>query len=123
MTMPVVIKIIGAVLVLLAVLYLIKPDVTKGIIGFFKKGKRLYLTGLLRLALAVIFLLAARECRTPAVIIVLGILFLLGGLLIFVLGPEKLRPMLEWFQRQSPILLRALGLISLAIGAVIIYAA
>jgi len=123
MTMPVVIKIIGVVLVLLAVLYLIKPDVTKGIIGFFKKGKRLYLAGLLRLAFAVIFLLAASQCYIPAVIIVLGILFLLGGLLIFVLGPEKLRPMLEWWQRQSPILLRILGLITLAVGALIIYAA
>ena len=123
MTMPVVIKIIGAVLVLLAVLYLIKPDATKAIIGFFKKGKRMYIAGLIRLVLAVIFLLAARECHIPAVIIVLGILFLLGGLLIFVLGPARIRPMLEWFQRQSPVLLRVLGLITLAIGALIIYAA
>jgi len=121
--MPVVIKIIGSVLVLLAVLYLIKPDVTKGLIGFFKEGKRLYLAGLLRLVLAVIFLLAASQCYVPAVIIVLGILFLLGGLLIFVLGPGKLRPMLEWWQRQSPLLLRIIGLITLAIGALIIYAA
>jgi len=123
MTMPLVIKIIGVVLVLLSVLYLIKPEVAAGLIGFFKKGKRLYLAGLIRLVLAAVFLISARECRSQSVVIVLGILFLLGGLLIFALGPDKLRPMLEWFQKQSPLVLRLLGLVTLAFGAVIIYAA
>ena len=121
--MDTVIKIIGIVIVAMAVVLLVRPDVIKRLLEFFKKGKRLYIPGLIRLALAVVFLLSARECDITWVIIVLGILFLISALVIFVLGPEKLRPMMDWYQRQSLILLRVIAVIPLAIGAIIIYCA
>jgi len=102
---------------------LLKPDVMKRIIEFFKQGRRMYFAGLVRFVLAVVFLLAASDCKMPWVIIVFGILFIIGGLLIFILGPEKVRSMLEWWQKQSVFILRVLALITLAVGAIIVYAA
>jgi uncharacterized protein YjeT (DUF2065 family) len=90
---------------------------------FFKQGKRLYFAGLIRFALAIIFLLGARECDITWVIAAFGILFIISGLLIFTLGLEKLRAILDWYQKQPLLLLRVLALIALAVGAVIIYAA
>ena len=121
--MDIVVKIVGIVIVFLAALLLIKPDIMKQMLAFFKQGKRIYIAGLVRSVLAVIFLLAARECHIPWVIIILGILFLISGLSIFVIGPVKLKPMLDWFQNKSAIFLRAMAVIILAIGAVIIYSA
>jgi uncharacterized protein YjeT (DUF2065 family) len=121
--MDTVIKIIGIVIVAMAVLLLVRPDVMKRLLEFFKKGKRLYIPAVIRLALAIVFLLSARECDITWVIVVLGIVFLLSALLIFVLGPDKLRPMMDWYQRQSLILLRIIAVIPLAIGAIIIYCA
>ena len=60
--MDIVIKIMGIVLVFLAVLYLLKPDIMKSLMEFFKQGKRIYFAGLIRIVLAIVFLLAAREC-------------------------------------------------------------
>jgi Sec-independent protein translocase protein TatA len=54
------------------------------------------------------------------VIIAIGILLLISGTLVLVLGPNKLRPMIGWFQKQSGVLARAMALIVLAIGVVII---
>jgi hypothetical protein len=121
--MDTVIKIIGIIIVAIAIIFLVKPTVVKLIVGFFKKGSRVYVAGLARLALAVVFLLGARECDITWVILIFGILFLISGLLVFMLGPAKIGRMLDWYQRQSLLLCRATAVIILAVGAVIIYAA
>ena len=118
-----VIKIIGIVFVAIAIVYILKPDVMKRLFEFFKKGNRLYVAAPVRLALGVVFLLGARECKQFWVILAIGILLLISGTLVLVLGPNKLRPMIEWFQKQSGVLLRAMALIVLAIGVVIIISA
>jgi len=121
--MDTVIKIIGIVFVVMTIVYLLKPDVMKWLMEFFKKGKRMYFAALIRFVLAVVFLLAARECDITWVIVVFGILFLISGLLIFILGPERIKSMIDWYQKQSVLLLRVMAVIGLAIGAIIIYAA
>ena len=121
--MDIVIKIIGIVFVFIGIVYLLKPEVMKWLMEFFKKGKRIYLAGLIRLALEVIFLLAARECDIHWIIVTFGVLFLISGILLFMIGPEKFKSMIEWWQKQSALLLRVLALITLAVGAVIIWAA
>lgn len=123
MGMDIIIRSLGIVIVVVGIVYLLRPDVMKWLIEFFKQGKRIYFAGLIRLALAVIFLLSARECKHFWVIFAFGILFLIGGLLIFILGPEKFRRILDWYQKQSALLLRVIAVIALAIGAIIIYSA
>jgi uncharacterized protein YjeT (DUF2065 family) len=118
-----VIKIIGIVFVAIAIVYILKPDVMNRLFEFFKKGNRLYVAAPIRLGLAVVFLVGAGECKNKWVIIAIGILLLISGILVLVLGPNKLRPMIEWFQKQSGVLHRAMALIVLAIGVVIIISA
>jgi len=121
--MDIVIKSLGIVFALIGIVYLLKPNVMKWLMEFFKQGKRIYFAGLIRLALAVVFLVGARECRWFWIIFAFGILFLIGGLLIFILGPEKTKRMLEWWQKQSVLLLRVTAVLTLVFGAIIIYSA
>jgi len=123
MTMSTVIKIIGVVIVLLGVLYLVRPSVLKVLLEFFRKGSLIYVVGLIRLALAVVFLLAATKCSVPIVITVFGVLFMVSGLATFMLGPKRLVPVIDWFLKQPPWVLRILGVITSALAGVIIYAA
>ncbi|MBN2456016.1 MAG: hypothetical protein JXB29_05695 [Sedimentisphaerales bacterium] len=46
-----------------------------------------------------------------------------GSLLIFVLGPARVRLIIQWWQSKPIALLRAAGLIAIAFGAIIIYCA
>ncbi len=117
------IKIIGLVIVAIGIVYILKPGVMKRIFEFLKKGNRLYVAAPIRLALAVVFLIGARECGHFWAIFVLGILFLISAILVLVLGPRKLVPMIEWFQGQSEILQRIVALIVLAVGVIIIISA
>jgi len=121
--MDIVVKIVGIAIVFVGVVYLLKPRILNRLMEFFKKGKRIYFAGLIRLTLAIVFLLAARECDITWVIAAFGILFLISGLLIFMLGLERLKAILDWWQEQSVLLLRVIAVIALAIGAVIIYSA
>ena len=121
--MDIVIKIIGIVFVFIGIVNLLKPEVMKWLMGFCKQSSRIYFAAIIRFGLAVVFLLAARECKNFWVIFAFGILFIISGLLIFLLGAEKLRSMIEWLQARPALLLRVLGLIVLVVGAVIIWAA
>ena len=123
MRIVIVIKSLGILFVLMGIAYLLRPDIIKRFMGFFKKGKRIYFAGLLRFALAVVFLVAARECRYPWIIFASGLIFLVGGLLIFMLGPEKIRRILDWYEQQPALIFRVIALIVLAFGAVIIFSA
>jgi len=56
---------------------------------FLKEGKHIRFGGLIRLALVVVFLLVHREGRDLWMIFAFGILFLISGLVTFILGPAK----------------------------------
>ncbi len=78
--MDIVVKGLGIVFVVLAIVYFLKPDVMKWLMEFFKQGKRIYFAGLIK-------------------------------------------SIIDWWQKQSLLLLRAIALIALAVGAIIIYSA
>jgi uncharacterized protein YjeT (DUF2065 family) len=123
MDMVIVIKSLGIVFALIGFVYLIKPNILKGLMGFSKKGKRIYFAGLIRFVLAVIFLLAATQCRKPKIIGAFGILFLLSGVLIFVLGPDTIRRIFDWYEKQSTVIFRIIASIVIAVGIVILFSA
>jgi energy-coupling factor transporter transmembrane protein EcfT len=107
----------------MTIVYFLKPDIMKRLMEFFKQGRRMYFAAMIRLVLAVVFLLAARQCRHFWVIFVFGVLFIISGLLVFILGLEKVKSYISWWQKQPLVLLRVVALIGLAIGAIIIYSA
>ncbi|OHB77562.1 MAG: hypothetical protein A2Z25_14500 [Planctomycetes bacterium RBG_16_55_9] len=123
MDIVIVIKGLGVLFVLIGVAYLLKPKVLKTLMSFFKKGKRIYVAGLIRFALAVVFLLAATQCRKPTIIGAFGVLFLLSGLLIFVLGPPTIRRIFDWYEKQPTLLYRIIASIVIVVGAIIIFSA
>jgi uncharacterized protein YjeT (DUF2065 family) len=123
MSIVIAIKSIGMLIALMGIVYLLRPDIIKKLMKFFGKGKRIYFSGILRLALSVVFLVGARECRYFTIILASGIIFLVGGLLIFLLGPEKIRKILDWYQEQPALIFRIIAVIVLVFGVIIILSA
>ena len=118
--MDIAIKSLGIIITLMGVAYLLRPGMIKHLMDFFKKDSRIYLPGLLRLALAVVFFLGARECRYPWIIFASGVIFLAGGILIFALGPKRVRWLLDWYEDQPMLVFRVIALVVLVFGAIII---
>ena len=123
MTINIIIKALGVLLILLGIVFMIKPQAVKWLMEFINKGKRIYGASVLRFVCGVIFLLGAGQSRHKWIIAVLGILFLLGGLLICMLGPAKIGRMFSWFRDKPPLLYRFFSVILFILGGLIIYAA
>lgn len=123
MSMDIVIKILGIVFVCLGILYFLKPQFLKRFMLFFKKGKRLYLVALSRFALAVVFLVGANQCHRFWVIFAFGIIFIISGMLLFIMRLEKLRAIIDWYQSQPNWIFRVISLIAVAFGVAIIFSA
>lgn len=123
MNIVIVIKLLGTVFALMGIAYLLKPGAAKWLMGFFKKGNRMYLPGVVRFALAVVFFVGARECRYPWIIFAFGVLFLLSGMLIFLLGPAKIRGILDWYQKQPTFVFRVIAVVVTAVGVIVVFSA
>jgi hypothetical protein len=121
--MDIAVKIIGIFFIIISIPMLLRPDIFRGLMDFFKKGNRIYFVALLRFALGIVFLLAARECGVIWVIVLFGILFLISGLSIFILGAKRTTAFIEWWQKQSSVIYRLAGVVVLAFGGIIIYSA
>jgi len=121
--MNTVIKVIGTVIVAVGLMYMIRPEFLRKIIRFFAVGRRIYFSAIIRFILAVVFVLGARQCGVTWVILLFAVIFLLSGLLVFMLGLENVRTILEWYYQQPAMLLRVVAAIVLAVGLIIVYAA
>ena len=121
--MQILIKTIGTVIVCLGLVYLIRPKTLRAIMRFFSVGKRLHLAALVRFALAIVFFLGARECDMRWVIVLFGLIFMLSGLLIFMLGLEKSKAIISWYQEQPIVIFRVVAIMVLSVGLIIVYAA
>lgn len=121
--MVILVKIIGIIITVMGVAILLNPKIARGMMAFWRQGKRIYLGGLIRILLGILFLASASGARLPQVIFVLGVLALLGGLLIFILGPKKTGAVFEWWDKKPEYLLRLLSLVVITFGALIVYSA
>lgn len=114
-------KLIGVFIVSMGAMIMLKPETMKHLITFLQQGRRLYILGLVRILLGIILILAASECRLVEVVVVLGILVLIKGFIIFIIVPEKINAMLNWWANRPSLILRFLGLFVIAIGALLVY--
>lgn len=117
------VNIIGILMVCMGFIYVLNPALMKKMISFWRQSKRIYAGGLLRLLFGAIFLWSASQAKIQVVIYVLGILMLLGGVFIFVMGQEKVKRMLDWWDKKPDSILRLIAILILAIGALVIYSA
>ncbi len=117
-----VILVIGIVIILWGIWIVIKPGVVKAILTRLK-GPLVYIPALLRIALGVVFLVSARECRYKWIVIAFGDLFFAAGIGMFMIKPARLQAFFERWANRAPLTIRVMGIIAAAIGGVIAYAA
>lgn len=121
--MVILIRIIGILLVALGFIFSLKPDLLKRVISYFVVGKRAYQLGILRILMAIIFLLSASGCRIPELMIILGFILLFSGIMIFIFGLERTKKFLTSWQDKPVSILRLLGILQLIFGILILYSA
>ncbi len=73
------------------------------------------------IAVGIVFLIYARECKQPWLIIVFGLIAAIKGVAIFLIKPQSLKDTLTWLVERSDTTLRLFGILALAVGVLIVY--
>ncbi|MFA5119450.1 MAG: hypothetical protein WC695_11495 [Candidatus Omnitrophota bacterium] len=121
--MMIFVKSIGILITFMGTMILLNPKIARKMMGFWRQGKHMYIGGLVRLMLGIIFLYYAPAARAPQLLSGLGVLALAGGLLIFIVGIKKIKAILDWWDKKPESFLRLLSLFVIVFGVLIIYAA
>lgn len=121
--MLILVRLFGLLILGLGIVFVVNPKAMKAYIAFWGPGKRIRMGGILALLIGVVFLLAAAQARLNIVITIFGILSLIKGILLFILGPEKAKSMMNWWAQKSDSFIRLYALFALVMGMLIIYSA
>ena len=121
--MPFVIWIIGWIISLLGIMFMVKPSSAKWVMRFVNKWEWLYIISATRIILAVVYFLGAQMCRIPWVIILLGIILLISGIIGFTINLNKLKSMVNWWEKKPKIVIRIVSVIIVVFGVVTVYSA
>lgn len=113
---------VGALVVAEAAVILIRPAVYRKFIRFFAYRSMLYIPAAIAIVIGILFLIFARDCSQPWIIIVFGLIAAIKGVAIFLMKLQRLRDILNWLSERSDTMLRLLGILTLAVGVLIVYA-
>lgn len=114
-------QLLGVFITAAGLAVLLRPQVALTMVAFWEKEQRIYTAGIIRLLFGGILVLSAPDAIIPVTVFLLGILFLISGLLIYVLPEVKIRGMLAWFKARPPIVVRIWGCIACLIGLLLLF--
>ncbi len=89
--------------------------------GAMEKDWVIYVAVIARLLLGAALIIVAPQSRFPLAFEILGWFAIVAAVLILIIGRDKLRRFVAWFQRFSQAMIRAWLLFGIAFGAFIIY--
>lgn len=98
------------------------PSILKGLIGFIKGGKkRVYIGGVIRIVIGGLLLWASSKASVVLVPIIIGAIVVISGILVFVLGAQKIHSFVEWWEKLPEYKRRFLPLITAVLGLLLLY--
>ncbi len=121
--MVTIVKLIAVIFIALGLSFAFNPKSLRKLIEFFCQGIRIYMVAILRIILGIIFLISARECRNTGIMIIIGVIVLFAGILIFILGTEKIAKISGQIINSSDLSLRVISLVPIILGGLILYSA
>ncbi|NNF67925.1 MAG: hypothetical protein HKM98_10490 [Gammaproteobacteria bacterium] len=113
---------VAALMVVLGLGILIRPQIYNGLAIYFKKPRGIWVAAGIRFFVAIALWLAAPLSCCPQVLQVLAIVVLAAVFILLLLGQQRLNRLLDWAMRQSSSVLRIFGLLAIAAAVFILWA-
>lgn len=120
--MPLLALVIGVLLVMQGLVGIAAPDVFLSAVRFMQTPPVIYGAAVLRVAFGIVLMGAASGSRAPRFLRVLGFLMVIGGLLTPFAGVWIAQHILGWWTTGGHGLVRVFAGVSLALGALVVYA-
>ena len=121
--MVMVVRILGVAIIVLGLVFIVKPLVLRAYLTFWREKKRIRFGAAIAGVVGIVLLVAAPQCRWTWLIIVFGIWSLIKGVLLLVLSQQKINAYLDWWLNRPTKVLGPLGLLAMVFGALLVCAA
>ncbi|MFH1874068.1 MAG: hypothetical protein ABH859_02655 [Pseudomonadota bacterium] len=112
---------IGILILVIGVVFTVQPELIRKFIDFAKVGNRCYLGGVVRVILGALLLIATPKASLPWIPGIIGVIAVIAGILIFVLGVQKMHAILDWVNNLPDTKLRLMPIVAAIIGILLIY--
>ena len=113
-------RLIGIIFMAAGIIILLRPEALKQLLAFMAEEKRVYIIGCARIVVGTILLIAAPQCKITWVVAAIGVVAVVLGILIFVLGAEKIKGIIKMWQGKPTMTARLLSLAPIIIGILLI---
>ncbi len=107
---------VGLLIAACGLAILIQPQLTHKVFEFIKQGHRIYIAGVVRVCVGLVLFLSSSGSDIPMAANMLGAIFLLSGVIVFVSDLEKLKAFMAKYNELPEVTLRLLGLLAAAFG-------
>ena len=121
MTLALMVSLAGLAVAAIGLLGIAAPAALTSLLARWRVLTQLPVTLGLRVALGLLFVVAAPHCRLPDLVRFVGIVELVGAVVLLVAGREPLQRFVTWWLQQSPAFVRYWCSAALAFGILLAY--
>jgi drug/metabolite transporter (DMT)-like permease len=115
--------IFGILIAVEGVLLIVKPQLYNKIAVYLAKSKFTRLAPFLKTIIGIFLLVAVTSCERKVIVLIMGLLAAIVGASMQGMEKEKLKTMYEWCSVRPPIMVRLMGVATIAVAALLLYAA
>ena len=113
---------LGVVMCAISLWAMVVPmKMMKLVSGVMDKDWGIYFAVIVRLLLGAALIIAGPGSRFPALFEIVGGIAIFAAVVIAIMGRERLRKFIGWFDRLSPAMIRTWLLFGIAFGALLVY--
>jgi hypothetical protein len=120
--MAVFVSVFGFFMVLVGIVWGAVPAKLNALVAGWRSSMLLPWAVAARIALGILFLVAAPYCRAPGVVRIVGILALAAALGLVAMGPGRFQRFFSWWIERPPGFSRLLALVAVVFGVLVIWA-
>jgi len=120
--MATVVAVLGLFMIVFGSVVTAVPSVVTRL-ALLHQGRKHFAVAAARLVIGLILLMVAAETRLPMFLQFFGTLLLFSGVMMLLVGRERIRSFSQWLSHRPHALVRLGGLFVVAIGATLFYAA
>ena len=113
--------VIGALVILASAISFAVPDLRLSLERSVMTPTGLYAIAVLRIAIGLVFVLAAPASRAPRTLRVLGVIVIIAGLSTPSFGVARAQAVVNWLASAGPLLMRLDAVVGMALGGFLVY--
>lgn len=114
---------VGIVMAAVGLLGFLSPHTYVRLAWFWENSPGLYIIAAIQLVVGIVLIRAAPTSKTPLGLGALGVIALIEAVFMPLMGHGRAHVVADWWTHQSPAFLRMWGLLELAVGTLVAWAA